>query len=767
MYFLPLFFFASIAAIFVVVVLFVRSRWSGDELLRSLEPGPVSSRVNLPPWKVVQRTFKTPSGGSYSATTVDFLRESVFQRAYETASTSASAFLDGDSPPKYGASFPIDTSVSARLGFKRSVLGYTRKSVIYVPEISHDSKHCDEWMKEGTTKNLVACSVSRGIDACFVCIESRKYSRSCIHVPNSFPVLSASGETVDIPRSSDTGNTDEGWCLPSAFADIDFSGTTPVPIKDKTRNCNPNTGSWLLAQLGQDDGKFDSSYNWICKCRYPSLMTNAQHNVLNDCTEAVGCAPHGKLDADSRAGRVDPYVKGTCECEATYKSSFDKVIGPVCVEENVLDYGLNKVWDILGFDFDELENRFISLKFLDLFPEDQRDSLRLPDPCRYDSLTLKKVSGCKADFFDISDQQVVICVTLDGDHIAHVSDTDYLKNNYGKYPNSCMYTGAHSVRTKLFYTPDNIRGHYILSYWNGKNFPDVGATYVGLSTDVVVNPEIYYKYTHILQIMRDDPTYQNWRKREIKPHNSNDRYIYARFQMENFFTDDETCMVFYNEFPDCQLYYGLTSMQNVVPLYNETLGTFYDKNKNLIRLWMVSDREELHWRHIYYRRIDKHTWQPQTVKEYNDFYDRDNCTGRGRVVPDAAVYLNYRTQTSNMDTKRFYQFFMEPPEEKPYPAYQSRKSCLIIIDTECKIWKTREDYLDSYLPSLTPTITIGNRELIPFTKNRRFDCTVQLFITDIFYIIAANTYCQNYRNYQGQSSRFPVLPDGVRDFDGD
>ena len=761
MYFLPLFFFASIAAIIVVAILFVRSRWSGDELLRSLEPGPVSPRVSFPPWQVIRRTFKTPSGGAYSATTVDFLRESVFQRAYEMANATAATLVD--STPRYGATFPIDTSISARFGFKRSILGYTRKSVVYVPEISHDSKRCDDWMKEGGVKTLVACSVSRGIDACFVCIESRKYSRSCVHVPNRFSVLGADGKTVDIPKSSKTDDADEGWCLPSAFSDIDFSGTAPVPIKDKTRNCNPNTGSWLLAQLGRDDGKFDSSYNWICKCRYPSLMTNAQHNVLNDCTEAVGCSPHGKLDVESQAGRVDPYVKGFCECEAAYKGDFDKAIGPVCVEENILDYGLNNVWGIIGANFDRLDKRFISPKFLELFPEEQRDSLELPDPCKYDSFTLKKVSGCEVRFFTISGVQAALCVTLDGNHVAHMSDTDYLKNNLGRYPNACMYTGAHSVRSKLHYTPDFVRGHYILSYWNAKNLPDVGETYVRLSPDVASNPDVYWTFVRILQIMREDSAYQDWRRREVKPHNSSDPLMDARFRMNDFFSDDETGMVFYNEFPDCDMKYKLTTMWGVVPLFDETLGKLY--NPDLIRLWMVSDRKEFHWRHIYYRRIDQHTWQPQTVKEYNDFYDTPNCTGRGRVVPDWPVYLNYRTQTNDMDTKRFYQFFLEPKEEKPYPAYQSRKSCQIIINTDCKIWKTREEYLDFFLPSLTPSITIGNRELIPFVKNRRFDCTVQLFITDIFLIIAANTYCQNYRNYQGKNNQFPVLPDGVRQFD--
>lgn len=689
----------------------------------------------------------------------------VFQRAYETA--SAALALE-DSTPKYGASFPIDTSVSARLGFKRSVLGYTRKSVVYVHEISHDSKHCDEWMKGDNVKTLVACSVARGIDACFVCVESRKFSRSCIHVPNPFPVLNANGETVDIPRSSKTGNTDEGWCLPSAFADIDFSGKTPAPIQDKTRNCNPNTGSWLLAQLGQDDGNFDSSYNWICKCRYPSLMTNAQHNVLNDCTEAVGCSPHGKLDADSRAGRVDPYVKGSCECEASYKNSFDKTVGPICVEKNILEYGVNKLWDILGFDFVKLEKRFISPKYLDLFPEEQRDSLRLPDPCKYDSFTLKKLDGCEARFFDISGLQVAICVTLDGSHIAHLSDTDYLKNNNGRYPNSCLYTGAHSVRTALPNTPDYIRGHYILSYWNGKNLPDIGETYVALSSDLLNYPEIYARFLRIRKIMRNDPVFQNWRKREIKPHywEGRENYLEPRFEMGNYFSHDDSCMVFYNEFPECKMYYGITNMTNVVPLFHETFGKFHN-NKDLIRLWMVSDRDELHWRHIYYRLKDRHTWLPQTVKEYNSFYDAQNCTGRGRVVPNSAVYLNYRTQNSDMDTRRFYQFFLEPKEEKPYPAYQSRKNCLLIIETACTVWKTRDDYLYIYLPSLTPSITIGNRELIPFKENRRFDCTVQLFITDIFYIIAANTYCENYRDYQAKSFRFPVSPDGVRQFDGD
>lgn len=754
MYFLILFFFAAFSAVVLLGLLFIRANWSGSSVLRSTEPGPPQNVKSVRPWLVVKRDFTSPTGAKYSPTTIDYLRQSVYSRAYGT--------IEDKTDVMYGASFPVDTSVSSSLGFSRNLLGYTRKDVIYVPEISQDSKHCDDWMTPAyASSKFVPCSVSKGIDACFLCVESRKYVRNCVHVPHAFTVSTFSGDTVTIPASSTTGDVDQGWCLPSAFNNINFESNSPVPIQDKTRNCNPNTGSWILSQLGQDNGKFDSSYNWVCKCRYPSLMTNVNNNLLGDCLQPVGCAPHGQLDDLSKAAKVDPYVKGFCQCETGFTGGFDRTIGPICVEVNIVDFGLNNVWknSLINTDFSVLNSKFISDKFLELFPAAQRDSLILPDPCKIDSFSGKKVTGCETRMLKISGKQVAFCVTLNENHVAHLTGTDYLMNNSGRYPNACLYTGSHSGPKRIGSTPDNVKGHYMLSYWNGKNLPDIGQTYV-ISFENV-NQEVFELMFAFKKIIRDDPNYKDWVKREIKPSNLTDKIIPTRFDMDKYFTESQNGIVIYNEFPECDIEYKLANIVQVVPLFNKTLLEFYTGSQ--IVLSLVSNRDEKHWRHLYYRRIDQHTWLPQTADEYFKWKDnKGNCTGRGRLVPNSAVYLNYATQTSDFVKKRFHQRFLLPRIESAYPAYQSRALCTLFEG--CEMYKTRADYLDEFFPSLSPSITIGNRDLIPFVRNKRFDATLQLFITDLFYIIAANAYSQNYRNYQGQNNKFALNPDGVRQF---
>ena len=64
-------------------------------------------------------------------------------------------------------------------------------------------------------------------------------------------------------------------------------------------------------------------------------MTNSS-TMKDDCSLAVGCYP-GQLDADSRAGLIDPYTSGFCECPALYHSDFDSTVGPLCTPNAILD----------------------------------------------------------------------------------------------------------------------------------------------------------------------------------------------------------------------------------------------------------------------------------------------------------------------------------------------------------------------------------------------------------------------------------------------
>lgn len=366
-----------------------------------------------------------------------------------------------DTQELYGVR-PVDPKRAKLLGFQPRLLSYERQAETYVPEISPDSRRCDLWNTRQDNRYLVKCQVAEGDAACFNCIESRRFNRYCIHVPtllqihlgfayNGMPESAAENVTM-LSSEFDTGSDvldipanespDEGYCLPAVFKNIVHQDGAWKPT-DEARNCNPNTGDWLLARLSVTG---DTSYNWVCRCRYPNLMTNVS-TVFSDCMRPVGCHPHGELDEETRLGRRNPYTQGECVCDAGYRAGRDAAIGPTCLPRVVVGED--------DLPQDVYERYGLSTAAMLRWPDDQRllDSrvatlagnnprgVALPNPCRYDVLTgklLPEARSCLLVTEQIEGEWTAYCVFQNYDAVPVRSSRDYLRNNNGEYSNACL-----------------------------------------------------------------------------------------------------------------------------------------------------------------------------------------------------------------------------------------------------------------------------------------------------------------------------------------
>lgn len=366
-----------------------------------------------------------------------------------------------DSKELYGVR-PVDPKRAKLLGFQPRLLSYERQAEIYVPEISPDSRRCDLWNTRQDIRYLVKCQVAEGDTACFNCIESRKFNRYCIHVPQPLQVHlgfaytgmpGAAAENVSLMSSEfDTGrdvleipaneSPDEGYCLPSVFKNIVHQDGAWKPTDD-TRNCNPNTGDWLLARLSVTG---DTSYNWVCRCRYPNLMTNLS-TLFSDCMRPVGCQPHGQLDEETQQGRRNPYTQGECLCNSGYRAGRDATIGPTCLPRVVVgDEDLPQdVYQRYGLNTEAMltwpeDQRILDSRVATLAGNNQR-GVALPNPCRYDVLTgrlLPLHKSCLLVTEQIEGEWTAYCVFQTYDAVPVRSSRDYLRNNNGQYTNACM-----------------------------------------------------------------------------------------------------------------------------------------------------------------------------------------------------------------------------------------------------------------------------------------------------------------------------------------
>lgn len=701
---------------------------------------------------------------------------------------------------QYGATYPATLSTrTADLGYTRALKTYKRVDVRYVPNVSQDSNRCDEWMVEqeeartamitankngkltrgedGYVSNLVNCDVNAGADACFRCIESRRYMRACVHLSRPLTVANAMGVEQIIPANR---SPDEGWCLPDSFRNVKFDNDRPKPIDNQVRNCNPNTGNWILSRLVADgrDG-VDSSYNWICRCRYPNLMTNLG-DATSDCLLPVGCQPYGRLDEQSRNGAVDPYTSGTCVCSTGYRSDFQASIGPTCVPLNVLEFGLNNVYGRVldGKNYVPLQPKYLSKQFLSILPDDQRHSLVFPNPCNVESYSGRALTNfeCYVTLRNIDGEVRALCVSGSPNYVAHRSESDYLLNNHGTYPNSCLYTGMVDRDVRITDTPrEEVRGSYMLSFYNRRYFPDVGH---------VIPYYLYDIESPVRSLQRtisDDDKYRAWYAENVTKYGDTDvmkdNAVTRLFlDASKVYTNDRSMVIYNDSAWQDEATMTLSEAIQSVPFQQEILEPLLsDDPYEPVRLMLIDSNAKQFIRPMKEYEHRENVYLLQSLTEYRNFPalpvvdDRTSCIGRGDLLDTSAVYVEYFDQPAAPDKMLTVakQWFITGPNN-PFPAEPSVFNCVARDVRGCP--ESKGDLKTAYnelYPKLWPVIVQGNRQLAPNVNHDRFDATVQVYLTTNFYLVMTNGYCRNYLNYRYRPKirrYFETRPDKLGDF---
>lgn len=160
--------------------------------------------------------------------------------------------------------------------------------------VIHNERDCD-------LDKMQTCLVGNGI-ACLDC--KQQVAVECKHFDEEIKYQRADGETVVIPPNT---NKLVGYC-------------TLSHSKPTDRTCNSATGEWTLMKV--DEASL--GYMWLCRCRYPWLVT--QKTVTDDCDLQVACNGQGFLMGDNANPMLD-----RCNCIGDdYDSFHNETFGPSC-----------------------------------------------------------------------------------------------------------------------------------------------------------------------------------------------------------------------------------------------------------------------------------------------------------------------------------------------------------------------------------------------------------------------------------------------------
>lgn len=333
------------------------------------------------------------------------------------------------------------------------------RSGIVLPKRSDDTIECDDW--ETIVRKNIRCCVNCGFSACFNCIEARTKLRVCKNLKEDLVLFDEiNDKTIVLPKNS---SADYGYCMSKGLADGTANGND-----DARRKCNIKNADWILARK-QTEG--DTHYNFLCKCKYPHLLTNSG-GLMSPCDKDVACNGHGHLDEDSVAGRVDPFISGVCICDEGWVGDRDNLVGPFCREATFEEYP-SMFFGTRQSDNDiELNDERVNINFrsyMDELRKDGRKEVYLPNPCG---------PPCKLRKID----EIVFCqsqIVADAESginsigIGVRWDRDYFQGNGGLYPNACL-----SIKlSPKSYGKLRVRMQYMSHDWNreGERFaPDFG-----------------------------------------------------------------------------------------------------------------------------------------------------------------------------------------------------------------------------------------------------------------------------------------------------
>lgn len=264
----------------------------------------------------------------------------------------------------------------------------------------------------------------------------------CHNITTPLIINDKNGEHI-VTLKPNSNNKDSGFLLPNFSA-----------YNDKFK-CTPSVGTALLvvddyAALKKGG---TSRMELYCRCKYPELMTNNKSSKL-DCTIPVGCKPGGKLivPKDQNGDYKDPFVFGKCECNKKYTKPDVTVAGPVC-RSLVITEITSDDWSMLFKSNESFTipstggNPYVDPDFLRMLPS---YVTTLPNPCNVDIRTGKPIPKTEAQVVLINGIATCLPTKLDGKYVTIQTDTDYLFNNNGRYPNAISFA-SNNVKNKVFF----------------------------------------------------------------------------------------------------------------------------------------------------------------------------------------------------------------------------------------------------------------------------------------------------------------------------
>lgn len=227
------------------------------------------------------------------------------------------------------------------------------------------------------TTNVMKCTSDKD------CLSCQDRETSCHFFDEDYTVIDHDNVSSILPASKT-----EGYCLHLK--------------NDKTsRSCTyENGGVCQLIGTG-------NSYSFICKCPNPNIYT--QVNAYSDCTVFLGCTSNSTGNYSETSKSLSEIQ---CDCVAPYEFINYAEGGPDCVIKSYFE----AKHDTTTVKY-SIHHCFLYSSFKALFKD--ITNRRIPDPCKYDSLTRALIDSLYVKGHVAKD--VYTCVTS---HIAITFDLD-------------------------------------------------------------------------------------------------------------------------------------------------------------------------------------------------------------------------------------------------------------------------------------------------------------------------------------------------------
>lgn len=273
------------------------------------------------------------------------------------------------------------------MGVSVKLYEYNGNEVNMELDISEWENVKNEKIKDCTVKDLEECKLTEA----FACYKCKQALSTCTPITKELEVFDENGGSkFKIPVSK----PGMGFCLR-------IEG-------DYKRDCTfKNGGRLLLIDR-------DSRYIYECFCTSPLIFNKS--SMFSDCNQFNAC-----LNGSIKSGWS---TLEQIECECPKGTRFERLGNgvPICQKLNLfqsIDF-----WE--GLEYKPLNRKYIDDGYIgkDLF---------LPNPCEFDAITGKYI-GTIGEVMLMND--VAYCVSTDTRYATVAFNSDYLRNNNGKYANA-------------------------------------------------------------------------------------------------------------------------------------------------------------------------------------------------------------------------------------------------------------------------------------------------------------------------------------------